>query len=215
MRYEISLLPVSRNLVVAPFALVLLLQACAAAPEVPREPAVSPATATGTTEPRLPLDGDMPEFDLTLPQQGQCDCTTARGADYTFFEKGYRALLDGEYEDAMQQFERYQRLESSPRADLEAGIAIAYVRMLPRSSYYDPVTARNAFRVLREQNAKELKVHDYTRLMRQALINLLELQDKIDKLKAGNAMLEEDLKKREEALKRLRDLTLNQKAAAQ
>ena len=135
--------------------------------------------------------------------------------DYTFLEQGYRALLDGEYDEAMAHFERYQQLESSPRADLEAGIAIAYVRMLPRSSFYDPVLARNSFKVLREQNAKELKVHEYTRLMRQSLLNLLQLQDKIDTLKAENATLKDDLKKREEALKRLRDLTLGQKAAEQ
>jgi predicted nuclease with TOPRIM domain len=46
-------------------------------------------------------------------------------------------------------------------------------------------------------------------------LNLLELQDKIDTLKAENATLKDDLKKREEALKRLRDLTLGQKAAEQ
>jgi TolA-binding protein len=190
-----------------------LLQACAAVPAstapapvaVAPEPGSSPAAA----------DGEVPELKLNLPQHNQCNCVPAPTADYTFLEKGYRSLLDGEYEDAMEHFQRYQRLESSPRSDLEAGIAIAYVRMLPRSPFYDPVAARNAFRVLREQNAKELKVHDYTRLMRQSLINLLELQDKIDKLKASNTTLKDDLKKREEALKRLRDLTLNQKAAEQ
>jgi hypothetical protein len=51
--------------------------------------------------------------------------------------------------------------------------------------------------------------------MRQSLLNLLELQDKIDELKGNNKTLKEDLKKREEALKRLRELTLSQKGAAQ
>ena len=75
---------------------------------------------------------------------------------------------------------------------------------------YNPQVARSSFKVLRKQNAKELKVHDYTRLMRQSLINFLELHDQIDKLKTSNASLQEDLKKREEALKKLRDLTLSQ-----
>jgi TolA-binding protein len=194
-------------LMLAPL-LALLLQACVAAPATaPPEPVVD----TVALEQELPEQGgDLPELELHLPPPGKCDCKVAPTADYTFFEKGYRALLDGEYEDAMQHFQRYQRLENSPRADLEAGIAIDYIRMLPRSSFYDPKAARESFKELRERNAKELGVHDYTRLMRQALLNLLELQDKISKLRADNAVLTEDLQKREEALKRLRDLTLNQ-----
>ena len=95
---------------------------------------------------------------LNFPQQDKCDCSPARAKqDYTFLKKAAGPLLDGEYDDAMESFQRYQRLESSPRADLEAGIAIAYVRMLPRSSFYDPVAARTAFRALREQNAKALR----------------------------------------------------------
>jgi TolA-binding protein len=210
-------LPVARSRVVAFLALASLLQACAAVPAAPPVAAAPIAAVTPGEAPpaAAAASGDEPQLTLNMPQHPQCDCTQAPVIDYTFLEKGYRALLDGEYQDAMQHFQRYQRLESSPRADLEAGIAIAYVRMLPRSAFYDPVAARNEFKVLREQNAKKLKVHDYTRLMRQSLLNLLELQDDIDKLTVKNATLKEDLKKREEALKRLRDLTLNQKGAEQ
>ena len=211
-------MPTARSTAFAPIALALMLQACATAPASPTQTAAASAAAAteqaaGPLEPAV-SKADVPELELNLPQQEQCNCAPPASADYTFLEKGYRSLLDGEYRDAMEHFERYQRLESSPRADLEAGIAIAYVQMLPRSSFYDPVVARNSFRVLREQNAKKLKVHDYTRLMRQSLLNLLELQDKIDELKVNNTTLKEDLKKREEALKRLRDLTLSQKGAA-
>jgi TolA-binding protein len=198
----------------------LLLQACATAPPAaPTQGSAAPAAvaeqaAAGAAAPAAGKV-DVPELELNLPQQENCKCVTPTAADYTFLEKGYRSLLDGEYKDAMEHFQRYQRLESSPRADLEAGIAIAYVQMLPRSSFYDPVVARSSFRVLREKNAKKLGVHDYTRLMRQSLLNLLELQDKIEELKGNNKTLKEDLKKREEALKRLRELTLSQKGAAQ
>jgi len=205
-------LPVSRSRVSVLLVLSFILQACAASPAV--KPAAAAPDVTSAT-PGEAQAAAAPQLALTLPEQAQCDCPDATTGDYTYLEQGYRALLDGEYDEAMAHFERYQQLESSPRADLEAGIAIAYVRMLPRSSFYDPVLARNSFRVLREQNAKELKVHEYTRLMRQSLLNLLELQDKIDTLKAENATLKDDLKKREEALKRLRDLTLGQKAAEQ
>jgi TolA-binding protein len=195
--------------------LALVLQACAAVPATPPVTTPPAVAVDATVQSPATAEGGVPELTLTLPPHKQCDCSGAPSADFTFLEKGYRALLDGEYDDAMQHFQRYQRLESSPRADLEAGIAIAYVMMLPRSPFYDPIAARNSFRVLKDQNAKELKVHDYTRLMRQSLLNLLELQADIDKLRGNNASLKEDLKKREEALKRLRELTLNQKAAEQ
>ena len=214
---ERRILPTTRSTAIAPIALALLLQACATAPAVPPAAAASVGTAAEVAAPveSAPGKTEVPELELNMPQAEKCACTVPPGADYTFLEKGYRALLDGEYRDAMEHFQRYQRLESSPRADLEAGIAIAYVQMLPRSSFYDPVVARNSFRVLREQNAKKLGVHDYTRLMRQSLLNLLELQKDLDELKGNNKTLKEDLKKREEALKRLRDLTLSQKGAAQ
>ncbi len=207
-------MPVARSRVSLLLILSFILQACAAAPTVtPAAAAPIVASATPGVEPTVAAAAPQPSPEL--PEQAQCDCPDATTEDYTYLEQGYRALLDGEYDEAMAHFERYQQLESSPRADLEAGIAIAYVRMLPRSSFYDPVLARNSFKVLREQNAKELQVHEYTRLMRQSLLNLLQLQDKIDTLKAENATLKDDLKKREEALKRLRDLTLGQKAAEQ
>ncbi|MEE4146293.1 MAG: hypothetical protein V2I26_15925, partial [Halieaceae bacterium] len=172
-------MPTDRSTAFAPIALALLLQACATAPA--SSPPASATPGAAVSEPAgsaaAPAStAEVPELELNLPQPDKCDCTAPPVADYTFLEKGYRSLLDGEYRDAMEHFQRYQRLESSPRADLEAGIAIAYVQMLPRSSFYDPVVARNSFRALREQNAKKLGVHDYTRLMRQSLLNLLELQ---------------------------------------
>ena len=195
-----------RSLAAALLALTLLLQACTTAPA---PTSASPVPAAVATE-QIQEAAKVPELELNLPQQAPCDCTPVEVVDYTFLEKGYRLLLNGEYADAMEYFLRYQRLESSPRAQLEAGIAITYVQMLPRSSFYNPQVARSSFKVLRKQNAKELKVHDFTRLMRQSLINFVELHDEIGKFKASNTTLQQDLKKREEALKKLRDLTLSQ-----
>jgi len=86
--------------------------------------------------------------------------------------------------------------------------------MLPRGPYYNPELARTSFKVLREQDAKQLKVHDYVRLMRQALLNMLKLQAEEQAQEQKNQALQAELKKREEALKRLRELTLGQKAPA-
>ncbi len=196
---------VPRSMVAAIIALTLLLQACTTTPAATTASPVPAAVVTEQTE-----AAKVPELELNLPQQVACDCTSVEVVDYTFLEKGYQLLLNGEYADAMEYFLRYQRLESSPRAQLEAGIAITYVQMLPRSSFYNPQVARSSFKVLRKQNAKELKVHDFTRLMRQSLINFVKLHDEIGTLKASNTTLQQDLKKREEALKKLRDLTLSQ-----
>ena len=199
-------------------ALALLLQACAATPDsAPGDAAAASAqsSAGAAAESGAAAAEPVPELNLNLPSPEQCVCVAEEQEDYTFLEKGYRELLDGEYVEAVQHFQRYQRLESSPRADLEAGIAIAYVSMLPRSPFYDPEAARRSFKELRKQNPKQLKVHETTRLMRQSLINLLILQDHVDDLESLNGTLREDLEKREDALKRLRKLTLGQKGAVQ
>lgn len=201
MPCEESGLAVTRTTVFAIAVTAALLQACSNTPDRP-EQAAADADA-----------GPLPELTLNLPQQN-CVCEQDTPDDYTFLEKGFSSLLDGEYIDAVQYFQRYQRLESSPRADWEAGIAIAYVSMLPRSPFYDPDAARKSFLELKKQNAKDLKVHDTTRLMRQSLLNFVILQQHIDDLESSNATLKGDLEKREDALKRLRELTLGQKGGS-
>lgn len=196
-------------------ALTLLLSACATGQLESATPPPAPVdTAPAATNPAATKPAAVPELTLNLPKGNNCACTEQPAVDVTFLEQGYSALLDGEYEQAMENFQRYQRLESSPTVDLESGIAIAYLQMLPRSPFYNPELARSSFKVLREKNAKKLQVHDYVRLMRQSLLNLLKLQERVDKLKASNATLQQDLEKREEALKRLRDLALGQKGAS-
>lgn len=195
-------------------AVVLTLSACANSGQALPPPSPPQASAQVAASARV-VDEKVPELNLNLPAATKCDCPVAAPqGDSTFLEKGYKALLDGEYEAAMENFQRYQRLESSPRVDLEAGLAIAYLRMLPRGPYYNPDLARSSFKALREQDAKALKIHNYTRLMRQALLNMLKLQAEQQELEEKNKTLQAELKKREEALKRLRELTLGQKAPA-
>lgn len=201
---------VTRIVAFTAISLTLLLSACATG----QVDSATPPSAPGDSAPAATNPAAVPELTLNLPQGNHCACTEEPSQDFTFLEQGYSTLLDGEYAQAMENFQRYQRLESSPTVDLESGIAIAYLQMLPRSPFYNPELARSSFKVLRRQNAKQLQVHDYVRLMRQSLLNLLQLQQRADKLKASNAALQEDLEKREEALKRLRDLALGQKGAA-
>jgi hypothetical protein len=140
-------------------------------------------------------------------------CSEAVDVDYTFLEKGFSALAAGDHIEAVQYFQRYQRLESSPKADWEAGVAIAYDSMLPRSPFYDPGAARKAYEELSSEYAEGMVVHEKVRMMRDALETFVAMDREISRLENDNRVLREDLAKREEAIKRLRELTLGQKEA--
>lgn len=183
---------------------LLFLQGCAGTPPPPQEAEPAP----------VPEDpNDIPELTLNLPGEEKCVCVPEEPVDYTFLEKGFSALVTGEHIEAVQHFQRYQRLEASPRADWEAGIAIAYDSMLPRSPFYDPEAARKSYEKLRKQGPKGMQVHEKILMMRDSLETFVRMERQIEDLESDNAILKEDLEKREEALKRLRELTLGQKGS--
>lgn len=171
-----------------------LLQACGTAPveEVPVEPRV------------------VPELTLNLREQN-ADCVEQTVMDFTPLERGFTALSQGEHVEAVQHFQRYQRLEKSPEADLEAGIAIAYISILPSSVFYDTEEARKLYRQLRKELKGDTQLHEQTLLMIQSLDTFLLMERKTVELERDNASLIVDLEKRERALKRLRELALGQK----
>ena len=175
------------------------LSGCVAAPEQPAPPAVT---------------GQPQEIELNLPRAQTCDCTPETTLDYTFLEKGFSALSRGEYDDALEYFRRYRRLESSRAADWEADVAIAFTYSLSESTAYDPDEARKAFRDLRKADWQSMELHQQTLLMRQSLETFLQVERENRELKSANRALQKDLEKREEALKRLRELTLGQTGSA-
>jgi hypothetical protein len=183
---------------------LLLLQACAGTPPPPQETEPAP----------VPEDpNNIPELTLNLPGGEECVCVPEEPVDYTFLEKGFSALVAGEHIEAVQHFQRYQRLEASDRADWEAGIAIAYDSMLPRSPFYDPEAARKSYEKLRKSGPGGMQVHEKILMMRDSLETFVRMDRQIEDLESDNAILNEDLEKREEALKRLRALTLGQKGS--
>jgi hypothetical protein len=153
----------------------------------------------------------VPELTLNLPQQEDCTCVPENPADYTFLEKGFSALAGGDHIEAVQYFQRYQRLESSPQADWEAGIAIAYDSMLPQSPFYDTQAARKSYTRLKGQQVEGAPVHEKVLIMRDSLEIFMAMRERIYRLNTDNAVLKEELAKREEAIKRLRELALGQK----
>ena len=191
-------MPAIRINALATAGLLLLLQACSSAPATPQSAPESAPEA-------------VPELTLNLPEQAQdCACVVTEEADYTFLDKGFNALVAGDHIEAVQYFQRYQRLESSPQANWEAGIAIAYDSMLPDSPFYDPGAARTAYGNLKDQQVGGVPIHTKALMMRDALETFVAMEQQISDLKSDNALLRQDLEKREEALKRLRELTLGQ-----
>lgn len=190
--------------------LALALQACTTATTAPPAPHPEGDAASRVEQPE-----PEPELTLNLPDQESCRCVREDETkpDPTFLERGFAALADGDHIEAVQYFQRYQRLETSPQSDWESAIAIAYVSMLPRGPFYDPEAARESFRKLRKVDTDGWELHETSQFMRQVLANFLTMYRHIDDLESANATLKADLEKREEALRRLRELTLGQKGA--
>lgn len=193
--------------------LIVMLQACATAPAPAPGPTAEtpPAAETPAESKRAPI----PELDLNLPGQADdnCNCEPPLGADRTFLEKGISYLAAGDYREAVNYFRRYQRLESSPGADWEANIAVAYVKMLPQSPYYNWRASRESYLRLMRAQPQGIQLHQQIVLMREMLAILIDLHVRIDDLQRENSDVTENLEKREEALRRLRELMLGQKVA--
>lgn len=202
-----SVLPSRRRLsVVAPIALAffaLWLQGCSQT--APQPDAVTSNSAAPEA---------IPELTLNLPKHDQCICEVASNSDYTFLEKGFAAVAADDYLEAVQYFQRYQRLESSPVADWEAAVALAFVSSLSGSPTYDPKATRKSYRQLRKVNWQQMQLHQQVHIMRQSLESFILIERELSDLKETSATLKEDLAKREEALKRLRELTLGQRGTA-
>ena len=197
-------MPAIRSALPGAVVLSLLLQGCAFAPQ---------DSTPATTESEA-----VPELALNIPEANDCICVDPASGeenDYTFLEKGFTALVEGEYIEAVQYFERYKRIEDSPESDWEAGVAIAYVSMLAESPFHDPETARKSYRKLRKKYGADMKVHEKTLMMRDSLETFIGMDRKVDRLQEENERLTEELEKRDEAIRRLRELTLGQKGAAQ
>lgn len=182
-------------------ALVFLLQACAPVADrgnQPETPAARPDRAV--------------ELNLNLPEPDSCNCGSDQEAvDYTFLDRGMQALARGEYIEAVQQFQRYRRLEKGDTERWEATLAIAYASMLPRSPFYDADAALASFRQLQRSYREDMQLHDSIALLYAALDAFLQQAAHLSDLKNSNALLKEDLEKREQALKRLRELALGQR----
>ena len=123
-----------------------------------------------------------------------CQCPSDSPSDD--FMLGLQALSQGDYAAAGQHFEEHV-LSGGEQAPTEAAAGQALAETL--SEY--PIG---------EDSSTADEITDRTMLIDLVLVLIAELEQKVAELSAENAALALGLEKREEALKRLRELTLGQ-----
>jgi len=162
--------------------IALLLTGCGSTPE-------APSVVDGPAETELTLN--LPE-----PSAQSCDCETLAVATENYFDRGMRALAARDYVQALHYFERH-RDDGEETGRREAEAAIAFVTLITE--------------VVGGDGAGQAGVVDErAELMELALAAAASFERRIATVDALNRALSKDLEKREEALKRLRDLTLGQ-----
>ena len=131
------------------------------------------------------------------PEENVCECPSDSPSDD--FMLGLQALSEGDYAAAGQHFEKHT-LSGGERAPREAAAGQALADTL---SQYP----------IKEDSSTADEVTDRAMLIDLVLALIAGLQQQVAELSAENAALAVDLEKREEALKRLRELTLGQPEA--
>ena len=128
------------------------------------------------------------------PEASVCECPSDSPSDD--FMLGLQALSEGDYAAAGQHFKNHA-LSGGERAPREAAAGQALADTL--SKY--PIG---------EDSFTAVEVTNRAMLIDLVLMLIAGLEQQISDLSAENAVLAVDLEKREEALKRLRELTLGQ-----
>ena len=153
----------------------------------------APEPTTTAPEPEVAaVELNLPEPEPVAP----CDCEALLVAEENYFDRGVRALAARDYEQAAAYFERH-RETGGTEAQREADVGIAFVTLMTEASISDGESGASG-------------VDERAEVMILALAAVQTLEGRIEALDALNKAISEDLEKREEALKRLRDLTLGQ-----
>ena len=154
---------------------------CALSPQGSQDPSSSGVAANDQSE-------------VTPADETLCPCDLSGGADY--FDAALQHLALGDYEAARASLARHAGSEAD-QASQEASAGLDLV---------EAIAAQNL-----EPDAVEASPEGARASVLRMLLALIdELEDEIAALQANNAELAVELEKREEALKRLRELTLGQ-----
>jgi hypothetical protein len=166
---------------VACAVLMLTLIGCASSPVPEPEP-----------EPILDSEINL-HLPIDEPDDFACQCVVAPSENY--FDRGVRALAARDYPQAKIYFEEH-RVSDAEDAEREADIGLAFVALLSLEvSENHPAYSASG-------------IDERAEMMALALAAVTVLEDRLKALTALNEVLSTDLERREDALKRLRDLAL-------
>lgn len=164
---------------VACAVLTLTLIGCASSPVPEPEPILDSQINL-----HLPIDE---------PDDFSCQCVVAPSENY--FDRGVRALAARDYPQAKIYFDEH-RVSDAEDAEREADIGLAFVALLSLEvSENHPAYSASG-------------IDERAEVMVLALAAVTVLEDRLKALTALNQALSTDLERREDALKRLRDLAL-------
>lgn len=135
----------------------------------------------------------MTERDMSESSSGVCQCPDDTQLDQ--FSIALQALSRGNHESARLAFTRHAEVGSEQNlSEASAGLALA------------DILAQNGSEIATRADSDS----DRAALIQMVVSLIADLQEQFAELEAQNAALTVDLEKREEALKRLRELTLGQ-----
>ncbi len=140
---------------------------------------------------------------LNIPEElslASCDCEKASDLEAmeSDFDRGVRAMLVMDYSRADTYF-RSHSATGDEIAKREARIGLNFMKLLNGS--------------LSEDSLESGRLHGHAQLMAMAIMLQSVVEKKLDKVDRLNKTLASDLKKREELLQRLRELTLGQSSS--
>jgi len=142
------------------------------------------------------------------------ECMALSDSAASFLEKGFQALAQGEHISAAQFFQSHAWQKETAVSSWEASIAIAYMSMLPGSPFYDMEAVRDSYNKMNIWSIDDSTINYQIILMRDAIDAFVSLNLRLIDLERDNDLLEDNLAKRESALRRLRELTLGQQRGA-
>lgn len=144
----------------------------------------------------LPSDSDSMDASASPAKESEGDCPCHIDGSSAEVDLAIDALLDGETERARATLDVY-RESDQPGAEAQAQVLLSLLDLLEAGDYSPPERGHHG-------------TDDRVALAELILQLVARWESESDQLVAENEALKADLEKREEAIKRLRELTLGQ-----
>jgi hypothetical protein len=188
-----------------PVLLLALLGACASAPSQPEAP---PAATPEQVSQSLPVPPPEPCEPVVepAPEPVRPDLAPA-------FREAHNLYVSGNLEAAMLAYERLLARAEEPEDELNVLIALALIRMMPSSRVRDLEAAAMILEEIDKRTERASLFYRYfgqIELLRQ----IQSYEQRIANLHATNGSLKAELARKDEAIRKLRELTVGSSLSA-